>query len=78
MVTERQDFVVVNTELMRNIDAEALRSHLQGAIEDQEDLYAALTSILKQVGCKNAAIFLNKPPNKINKIILKIWVLTPM
>lgn len=48
MVTEREDFVVVNPELMRHIDAEALRSHLQGVIEDQKDAYAVITSILTE------------------------------
>lgn len=68
MVTEGQDFVVVNTEFMRHIDAEALRSHLQREIEDQEDVYSALTCILKQVKLQNA----------VNIIILQMWVLTPM
>ncbi len=50
---------------MRNIDAEALRSHLQREIEDQEDVYTALACILKQVKLQNAVIFLNTPQNKI-------------
>lgn len=32
VVAERRDLVVVNTELVGHVDAEALRSHLQRAI----------------------------------------------
>jgi len=54
VVTEREDFVVVNPELMRHIDAEALRSNLQGAIEDQKDACAVITSILTKEKLQNS------------------------
>lgn len=31
VVAERRDLVVVNTELVRHVNTEALRTHLQGA-----------------------------------------------